>query len=65
MIKRRRLIQTTSLKDRLIVFAQETRDKAKLLAGPEREALIEKARRAETVAHIDDWMNSPGLQPPK
>jgi hypothetical protein len=29
-----------------------------------REALLRKARQAETAAHIDDWLRSPGLQPP-
>ena len=27
--------------------------------------LIRKARRAETTAHLSEWLNSPGLQPPK
>jgi hypothetical protein len=66
MSERRRLIQTTSLKDRLASFAQEARERAKFLqAGVERDELLRKARRADTAAHIEDWVNSPGLQPPK
>jgi hypothetical protein len=26
---------------------------------------LRKARQAETAAHINDWLTSPGLQPPK
>ena len=62
---RRHLKQTTSLKDRLEAFAAEAREKAKSVAGVERDELLKKARRADTAAHIDDWANSPGLQPPK
>jgi hypothetical protein len=31
----------------------------------ERDELLRKARQADAAAHIDDWANSPGLQPPK
>ena len=27
--------------------------------------LLQRARQAETAAHISDWLRSPGLQPPK
>jgi len=30
-----------------------------------REALLRKARQADTAAHIDNWLRSPGLQPPQ
>ena len=30
-----------------------------------RELLLRRARRAETASHINDWLTSPGLQPPK
>lgn len=65
MLKRRRFRHTTSLKDRLTAFAEQARARAKSVMGPEREELLKKARRADTAAHIDDWANSPGLQPPK
>jgi hypothetical protein len=66
MTERRRFKQTISLKDRLIAFAKDARDRAAQLApGMEREDLLKKARLADTASHIDDWANSPGLQPPK
>ena len=65
MLKRRRFTQTESLKDRLVAFASETREKAMVLSGHERHALLQKARQADTAAHIQEWVNSPGLQPPK
>lgn len=65
MEERRRFRQTAPLKDRLISFAQEARERARLLTGTERDTLLKKARQADTAAHIEDWANSPGLQPPK
>jgi hypothetical protein len=66
MKKRRRFKQTTTLKDRLASFAKAVRDKAnELRPGPEREALLKKARLADTAAHLDDWANSRGLKPPE
>ena len=37
----------------------------KLRPGPQRHALERKARQAETAAHIDEWLKSPGLRPPE
>jgi hypothetical protein len=63
---RRRFKQTESLKERLASFAKEVRDKADHMPScREREELLKKARQAATAAHLDDWANSPGLQPPK
>jgi NADPH:quinone reductase-like Zn-dependent oxidoreductase len=28
------------------------------------DALIKKARQADTAAHVDQWVSSPGLRPP-
>jgi len=65
-MQRRRIIQTASLKDRLASFAKELKAKAtQLRPGPERDALLKRARRADTASQIDEWANSPGLQPPK
>jgi hypothetical protein len=33
--------------------------------GPERDALLRRARQMETASHMQDWLSSPGLQPPK
>ena len=63
---RRRLKPFLPLKDRLALWATETRKLAnKLPPGPERDQLIRKARQADTASHLDDWANSPGLQSPK
>jgi hypothetical protein len=32
--------------------------------GPERDALFKKIRQLETATRINDWLASPGLQPP-
>jgi hypothetical protein len=61
-----RVKQTTCLKDRLTVWADDVRAQAaKLKPGPEQEAMLTRARQADTAAHIDDWVSSPGLQSPK
>jgi hypothetical protein len=47
-------------------FADEARELAKRLpAGPEREAMIKKARRTKVAEDLDKWVSSPGLQPPR
>ena len=33
--------------------------------GRKRELLVRKARQLETASRINDWLSSPGLQPPK
>jgi leucyl aminopeptidase len=66
MRRRRRFKQTISLKDRLASFAKEARDRAlRLPPGSEREAMLKKVSQADIAAHLDEWANSPGLQPPK
>lgn len=66
MVNRRIFTRTKSLKDRMLDEAQNLRDGAKLLAyGPQRDAILKKARQTEIAAHLEDWLNSPGLRPPK
>jgi hypothetical protein len=66
MAERRRVHQAISLKERLAAFAQDVREKADLMpAGRERDDLLQRASRAETASHLDDWVNSPGLKAPK
>lgn len=63
---RRRFKQETPLQSRFAIFAQEMREKAaRSEPGPERDNLLRRARQADTASHLDDWANSPGLQPPK
>ena len=63
---KRRIKQRISLKDRLSSFAKEIREKAsRLPPGAEREAMLKRASRADTAAHLDDWINSSGLRTPE
>jgi len=65
MQKRRRFKQAASLQERLANWANEVRVKAEELPpGPARDEMLKKARQADTASHIDDWVNSKGLQPP-
>lgn len=36
-----------------------------LPGGPVRNDLLIEARHLEAAAHLDGWLNSPGLQPPR
>lgn len=66
MQHRRRFAQTTSLEDRLAEEAKRLREEAELLPhGPVRDAAMRRARQAETGSHINQWLRSPGLAPPK
>ena len=48
-----------------MAFADDVREQASMLPpGPEREDLLKRASRADTAAHIDEWVNSSGLQSP-
>ena len=65
-LTRRRFKQTTSLQRRLEEHARQARERAhKLPPGREQDALLKRARQDETVAHLDEWLNSPGLLPPE
>ena len=66
MKHRRRFKQTTSLEERLAEEARRLREEAELLPhGPVRDAALRRARQAETGSRINDWLRSPGLQPPE
>jgi hypothetical protein len=65
MLKRRRFKQQLTLQDRLSAWVKQVQEQAsKLPAGPERDALLKKARQADVANHLHDWAKSPGLQPP-
>jgi cell division protein FtsB len=38
---------------------------AKLKPGPEMDALLKKIRQLDTASHMNEWLSSSGLQPPK
>jgi hypothetical protein len=66
MLRRRRFKQTASLKERLLEEARQRREEASLLPpGALRDAALKRARQAEAAAKVDEWLNSPGLQPPE
>jgi hypothetical protein len=57
--------KSKSPQEQLIEEARTLRDEAKLLPyGPLRDAALRKARQIEAAAHLDDWLNSRGLQAP-
>ncbi|MGF6426924.1 uncharacterized protein (DUF3084 family) [Bradyrhizobium elkanii] len=62
---RRRIKQIETLEQRLADRAEEMRERARTMPpGVEKEALLKRARQAETGAHMSEWLRSPGLQPP-
>ena len=66
MRKRRRFKQTLSMRERIELWAEKVRDQAAVLpAGHQKEALLKKVRTAEAASHLDLWVNSRGLQPPR
>lgn len=66
MFKRRRFKQTRTLEQRLTKEAAKLRREAKGMPPcAERERLVKRARHAETVSHLTEWLTSPGLRPPK
>jgi hypothetical protein len=38
---------------------------ANLEPGPQMDGLLKKISQLETAANINEWLSSPGLQPPK
>jgi hypothetical protein len=68
MVKhRRRFKHTISFEERLAEEAKKFRDEAEKqpIGSLARELLLRRARQAETASHINSWVSSPGLQPPK
>jgi uncharacterized protein YkwD len=64
-IKRRRFKHTSSFQDRLAEEAKRFREAAENLPdGPQKELYLQRARQCETVSHLNEWLNSPGLRPP-
>ena len=66
MQKRRHFKQIKSLEERLADEAKRLREEAELLPhGPDRDAILRKARQAETGSHVSEWLHSSGLQAPQ
>jgi len=65
IVKRNRRKNVKSTTERLLEAAAEARRQASLLPpGFEQRELLRKAREAETAAHMNNWLTSPGLRPP-
>jgi hypothetical protein len=65
-MQRRHFTQTESLETRLANEAAKLRKQAQGTPhGIERERLMRRARQAEIGSHINEWLSSPGLQPPR
>jgi hypothetical protein len=64
-MQRRRFKNVLSFPDRLANEAGRLRKEAEALVhGPERDALLKKARQADIASDMEKWLSSPGLQPP-
>ena len=66
VIKRRRRIKhQKTFQERLAEEAARFKQAANdMPPSTARELLLKRARQAETAAHIDEWLSSPGLRPP-
>jgi len=66
MPQRKGFKQSQTLQYRLRMEAANLRKQAEgLPPGVRREELMRKASQAETASQVDQWLSSPGLQPPK
>lgn len=64
--KRNRHKQVKGTSERLLESAAAARAQAALLPpGPLQRDLLQKAQEAESTAHMNDWLTSPGLRPPR
>jgi hypothetical protein len=65
-MQRRRFKQSQPLEARLQDEAKSLREQAQLLPpGAVREAVLRKARQAESGSQMSKWLRSPAVQPPR
>jgi hypothetical protein len=65
-VTRRRHKHTVSFGERLHRAADQARQEAQQLPdGVRRDLLMKKASQAETAAHINEWVTSPGTRSPR
>ncbi|MCK1359707.1 hypothetical protein [Bradyrhizobium sp. 199] len=58
--KRNRRKQTQSLQERLTLFAESARERARSLPpGRERETLLQFAKQNEVTSNLTDWLSAP------
>jgi hypothetical protein len=67
MAERRRIKHNATFEERLAEEAIRFKEAAEKqpIGSLARELLLRRARQAETASHINNWLRSPGLQPPK
>ena len=67
MAERRRIEHKATFEERLAEEAIRFKEAAEKqpLGSTARELLLRRARQAETASHINNWLRSPGLQPPR
>lgn len=64
---RRRIKHVKSFEERLAEEALRFKEAAQKQppGSHAQELLLRRARQAETASHVNEWLSSPGLQPPK
>jgi hypothetical protein len=66
MTERRRFRHQKTFQERLAEEALRFKEAAdQLPPGTARDLLLRRVRQAETASHINEWLASPGLKPPK
>ena len=67
MTVRRRIAHRLTFEERLAEEARRFREAAEkeVPGSMARELLLKRVRQAETASHMNQWLTSPGLQPPK
>lgn len=65
--QRRRITHEKTFQERLAEEALRFKAAAQKLppGSHAQELLLRRARQAETASHINEWLTSPGLRPPK
>jgi hypothetical protein len=64
-MKHRRLAFPHSFEDQLAAEKSGLEEQAATLpAGPQKDVLLDKIRQLETASRMNEWLTSPGLQPP-
>lgn len=66
-MQRRPFKHQKTFQERLADEARNYKEAAEKLppGSHAKELLLRRASQAETASHIDDWLSSPGLQPPE
>jgi hypothetical protein len=65
-VKPEERLSRPSFNERISRRAKDLEEQAwQMPPGPERDALLRKARKMNVSEHLMEWLSSPGLQPPK